>query len=143
MAATDELIKLAAGVVFQQVATPYRAALERRIIGAAVCGALALIAVIVAAACGAAAFCIWLAPKLGAAQAALVAMGILLVFAIVFALIAGTFARRAPTKAFHDVFDSKQLGELGKLTKVFEGRLPELIIAAAIGGLVFGMRRRK
>jgi len=143
MAASDELIKLAARLVFQQVATPYRAALERRIIGAAVCGSLALIAVIVATACGVGAFWIWLAPKLGAAQAALVAMGILLILALVLALIAATFARRAPTKAFHDVFNTKQLGELAKLGNLVEGRLPELLIAAAIGGLILGMRRRK
>ena|SRR6185312_10750302 len=143
MAASDELLKVAARIVFQQVATPYRAALERRIVGAAVCGGLALIAVLIAVACLMTAFGIWLAPRIGPAHAALVAMGFLLLFALACALVAISLARRAPTKALHDVFDGKQLAELGKLANVFQGHVPELMLAAAIGGLIFGLRRRR
>lgn len=140
MAATEELIKLAARIVFQQVATPYRAALERRIIGAAICGILAFIAVLAAVACGVGAFWLWLAPKLGAPQAALVTMGILLLFALILGLLGVTFARRSPSKALQDVLSGKDFRQIGKL---LEGHIPELAIAAALGGLIFGMRRRK
>ena len=140
MAASEELIKLAARLVFQQVATPYRAALERRIVGAAICGALALIAVLTAVACGVGAFWLWLAPRLGESQAALVTMGILLVLTLIFGLLAIAFARRSPTKALQDVLSGKELRQIGSL---LEGHVAELAIAAAIGGLIFGMRRRK
>jgi len=137
MAATEELIKLAARMVFQQVATPYRAALERRLIGAAISGVLALILIIVAVACGAGAFCLWLVPKLGAALAALVTMAVLIVIALILGVVAVGLARRSPKSALNDVFDAKELSNL------VENHLPELLIAAAVGGLVFGMRRRK
>jgi len=137
MAATEELIKLAARMVFQQVATPYRAALERRLIGAAISGVLALILIIVAVACGASAFCLWLVPKLGAALAALVTMAVLIVIALILGVVAVGLARRSPKSALNDVFDAKELSNL------VENHLPELLIAAAVGGLVFGMRRRK
>ena len=140
MAATEELIKLAARIVFQQVATPYRAALERRIIGAAICGILAFIAVLAAVACGVGAFWLWLAPKLGAPQAALVTMGILLLFALILGLLGVTFARRSPSKALQDVLSGKDFRQIGSL---LEGHIPELAIAAALAGLVFSMRRRK
>jgi len=140
MAASEELIKLAARIVFQQMATPYRAALERRIVGTAICGILAFIAVLAAVACGVGAFWLWLAPKLGAAQAALVTMGILLLIALILGLLAVSFARRSPTKALQDVLSGKELQQLGSL---LERHVPELAIAAAIGGLLFGMRRRK
>ncbi len=52
MAASEELIKIAARILLQQMATPYRAAFERRIIGTAICGVLALIVIIAAVACG-------------------------------------------------------------------------------------------
>ena len=65
MAASEELIKIAARIVLQQVATPYRAALERRIIVAVICGLVALIVVIAAITCGIAAFWLWLTPMLG------------------------------------------------------------------------------
>jgi hypothetical protein len=137
MAATEELIKIAARVIFQQVATPYRAALERRIIGAVICGAVALVVAIAAIACGIAAFWLWLTPKLGATTAALVTMVALVVIALILGLAAVGFARRSPSVALRDAFDSKEIGNL------IEGHLPELMIAAAIGGLIFGMKRRK
>jgi uncharacterized membrane protein YedE/YeeE len=137
MAVSEELIKLAARVVFQQVGAPYRAAFERRLIGAAICGVLALIIVIAAVACGVSAFCLWLVPKLGAALAALVTMAALIVAALILGLIAVAFARRSPRSALQDVFDAKEL------TSLVENHLPELMIAAAIGGLLFGMKRRK
>jgi FtsH-binding integral membrane protein len=138
MAVSEELIKLAARVVFQQVATPFRADLERRIVGAAIFGALALIVILAAVACGVTAFCLWLVPKLGAALAALVTMAALVVIALILALGAVAMARRrSPTPALNDLFDAKELSSL------VEKHLPELLIAAAVGGLVFGMRRRK
>ena len=138
MPATEELIKLAARIVFQQVATPYRANLERRIVGAAIFGVLALIVVVAAVACGVTAFCLWLVPKLGAALAALVTMAVLVVIALILGLGAIATMRRSPTKpALHDLIDPKEL------TSLVENHLPELLIAAAVGGLIFGMRRRK
>jgi uncharacterized membrane protein YedE/YeeE len=137
MAASEELIKIAARIVFQQMATPYRAALERRIVGAAICGLLALIVVVAAVACGIGAFWLWLAPLLGAGTAALVTMAVLIVIALILALAAVAFARHSPRAALHDVFDSKELSSL------VENHLPQLMIAAAIGGLLFGMKRRK
>jgi hypothetical protein len=138
MAVSEELIKLAARAVFQQVATPYRANLERRIVGAAVFGALALIVTVAAIACGVSAFCLWLVPKLGPALAALVTMGALLIVALLLAVVAMAVARRrAQPPALQDLFDPNELSGL------VEKHLPELLIAAAVGGLVFGMRRRK
>ena len=138
MAVSEELIKLAARAVLQQVTTPYRANLERRIVGAAVFGVLALIVTIAAIACGVSAFCLWLVPKLGPALAALVTMGALLIIALLLGLGATAMARgRAQTPALQDLFDAKELSSL------VEKHLPELLIAAAVGGLVFGMRRRK
>ena len=137
MAVPEELIKVAARIVFQQMAAPYRAAFERRIVGAAICGVLALIVVIAAVACGVGAFWFWLAPQLGAGTAALVSMAVLIVIALILALAAVALARRSPSSALHDVFDSKELGSL------VEKHLPEVMIAAAVGGLIFGMKRRK
>jgi uncharacterized membrane protein len=140
MAVSEELIKLAAGLVFQQMGKPYRAALERRIVGAAVSGALALIALLAAIGCAVGAFWLWLAPKLGPSQAALVSMAILLVIAAVLGLLAVSLARRSPSKALHDVMSSKDLAHLVNLV---EGHVPQLMLAAAIGGLFFGLKRRK
>ena len=138
MAVSEELIKLAARVVFQQVATPYRANLERRIVGAAIFGGLALIVILAGVACGVTAFCLWLVPKLGAALAALVTMAALVVIALIFGLCAmAMMRRRSQTPALNDLFDPRELSGL------VEKHLPELLIAAAVGGLVFGMRRRK
>ena len=97
MAVLEELMKIAARIAFQQMATPYRVALERRIIGAAICGGLALIAVIAAVACGAGAFWYWLAPRLGASTAALVTMAVLVVIGLILCLGAVTAARRSPS----------------------------------------------
>jgi hypothetical protein len=137
MAATEELIKIAARIVLQHVAKPYRAALERRIIGAAICGLIALIVIIAAVACGVAAFWLWLTPTLGATTAALVSMAALVVLALILGLTAVALARRSPSSALREVFDSKEISNL------IEGHLPELMIAAALGGLIFGMKRRK
>jgi hypothetical protein len=136
MAASEELFKIAARVLLQQVATPYRVAFERRVIGAAICGVVALIAVVAAVVCGIDAFELWLTPMLGATTAVLVTMAILIVIALVLGLGAATMARRAPAAALRDVFDGKQIGSL------VEGRLPQLLIAAVVGGLLFGMKRK-
>jgi cobalamin biosynthesis protein CobD/CbiB len=127
MAVSEELIKLVARTVFQQMASPYRVALERRLIGAAICGVLALII----------AFCLWLVPKLGPALAALVTMAALVIVALILGLAAAAFARRPRTPGLQDIFDSKELSSL------VENHLRELLIAAAVGGLIFGMKRRK
>lgn len=137
MAVSEELIKLAARMVVGQVASPYRGALERRLVGAAICGILALIVIATAVACGVAALCLWLAPKLGAGPAALVAMALLAVIGLILGLGAMVLARRPPVPALQDLFDPKELSSL------VEHHLPELMIAAAVGGLIFGMRRRK
>jgi hypothetical protein len=137
MAVSEELIKLATRVVFEQVTTPYRASFERRFVGVAICGVLALIVVIAAVACGVSAFCLWLAPQLGAATAALVAMAALVVVALILGLGVVALARRSSRPALHNIVDSKELSSL------VENHLPELLIAAAVGGLIFGMKRRK
>jgi hypothetical protein len=137
MAVSDELIKLAARLVFRQVAAPYRAALKRRIVGAVVCGVLGFVASVAGFVCAVAAFWYWLAPKLGPAVAALVCAAALLLVAIVLGLIAARCARRPPSAALQDVLNSKEIVAL------LEKHLPELMIAAAIGGLIFGARRRK
>jgi hypothetical protein len=137
MAASEELIKIAARIVLQQVATPYRAALERRIVGAVICGLVALIVVIAAITCGIAAFWLWLTPMLGPTEAALVSMAALVVVALILGFTAVALLRRSPSSALRDVFDGKEIANL------IEGHLPELMIAAAIGGLIFGMKRRK
>jgi predicted phage tail protein len=137
MAATEELFKIAARVLLQQVATPYRVAFERRIIGAALCGVMASIAVIAAVVCAVAAVRLWLTPLLGETGAALVTMGIMLVIAIVLGLVAAMLVRRAPAAALHDALGSKDIAGL------IEGHVPQLMIAAAIGGLFFATKRRK
>jgi hypothetical protein len=137
MAASEELFKVAARVLLQQVTTPYRVAFERRVIGAGICGAVALIAIIAAVVCGVSAFRLWLTPMLGAAQAALVTMAVMIVIALVLALAAVAFTRRAPSAALQDVLGSKEIGSL------VEGHVPQLVIAAIIGGLFFGMKRKR
>ncbi|HWE71783.1 MAG TPA: hypothetical protein VG328_01375 [Stellaceae bacterium] len=137
MAGTEELFKIAARLLLQQIATPYRVAFERRIIGAALCGAVALIAIIAAVVCGVAALRLWMTPLLGETMAALVTMGIMVVIALVLGLAAATLARRAPSGALHDALGSKDIAGL------IEGHVPQLMIAAAIGGLLFAMKRRK
>lgn len=137
MAVPEELIKVAARVVFDQMAMPYRASFERRFVGVAICGALALIIGIAAVACGVSAFCLWLAPQLGAATAALVAMAALVVVALILGLGAVALARRSSRPALRNIVDSKELSGL------VENHLPELMIAAAVGGLIFGLKRRK
>jgi hypothetical protein len=137
MAASEELFKIAARIVLQQVTTPYRAAFERRIVGAAICGAVALVAIIAAVVCGISAFRLWLTPMLGETTAALVTMAVMVVVALILGLIAVALARRAPSAALHDAFGSKEIGNL------IEGHVPQLVIAAVLGGLIFGMKRRK
>jgi hypothetical protein len=137
MAASEELLKIAARFALQQVGTPYRAALERRIVGVAICGVLGLIAIIGAVVCGVAAFRLWLTPMLGETTAALVTMAILVIIALGLGFTAVTLGRRAPAAALRDTLDSKELGNL------VEGHLPQLLIAAVVGGLLFGMKKRK
>jgi hypothetical protein len=137
MAASEELLTIAARILLRQFTMPYRAAFERRIIGAAICGAVALVAIIAAVVCGISAFRLWLTPMLGEATAALVTMAVMVVIALILGLIAVALARRAPSAALHDTFGSKEIGN------IIEGHVPQLVIAAVLGGLIFGMKRRK
>lgn len=138
MAATEELIKLAAGVLVQQFASPYRAAFERRIGGVVVCGVLAGLAGLAGLGCGIAALWLWLAPQMGEAEAALLCMLTLLVAAFLLLLGAIYFGRhRPPNPVLKDVLDNKEL------MRMVEKHTPDLVIAAAIAGLVFGMRGRR
>jgi hypothetical protein len=135
--AAEELLNLAARVVFQQLAAPYRAAFERRFIGVAVCGVLAFIAGMAGIVCGVLALWLWLTPLVGPAPAALICAAALLLIALILGLVAASFARRAPPAVLGDVLKGAELGAaLGK-------HLPELMLAAAIGGLILGVRRRK
>jgi hypothetical protein len=83
------------------------------------------------------AFWLWLAPLLGPAAAAAISMGVLLAAALILGLVAARFARRSPATALTDLLDSKEIS--GALDR----HLPELLIAAAVGGLLFGLRRKK
>jgi hypothetical protein len=136
-AAAEELIKLAARLIFQQLATPYRAAFERRIGAIVVCGMLAFIAGLAGVVCGVAAFWLWLAPLVGAAVAGLICAAILLMAALILGLSAMHFARRSPTAALTEMLTSNELGS------TVEKHIPELVIAAAVGGLILGLRRKK
>ncbi|HVA12060.1 MAG TPA: hypothetical protein VNF99_02305 [Stellaceae bacterium] len=136
MAAAEEIIKLAARVAFQQLGSPYRAALERRIGGVVACGALAIIVGLAGIGCGVAALWLWLSPILGSAEAALVATAVLLLAAFILGFATAQFARRSPSPALPDLLDAKAIGDLA------QKHIPELVIAAAIGGLVLGLRRR-
>jgi hypothetical protein len=135
--AAEELLNLAARVVFQQLAAPYRAAFQRRFIGVAICGVLAFIAGMAGIICGVLALWLWLRPLVGPAPAALVCAALLLLMALILGLVAASFARRAPPVALGDVLKSKELGA------ALDKHLPELMIAAAVGGLILGVRRRK
>jgi hypothetical protein len=137
MGGAEEIIKLAARVLFQEMASPYRAAFERRIGGVLACGLLAFIAGLAGVGCGIAALWLWLAPLLGPAAAAAISMGVLLAAALILGLVAARFARRSPATALTDLLDSKEIS--GALDR----HLPELLIAAAVGGLLFGLRRKK
>jgi hypothetical protein len=139
MAATEELIKLAAGVLVQQFSSPYRAAFERRIGGVVVCGALAGLAGLAGLGCGIAALWLWLSPLMGEAEAALLCMLTLLVAAFLLLLGAIYFSRHRPVAnpVLKDVLNNKEL--IGMLEK----HIPDLVIAAAIAGIVFGMRGRR
>lgn len=74
--ATEELVKLAARLVFQQFATPYRVAFERRVGAIVVCGVLAFIAGMAGVICAFAAFWLWLAPHVGPDIAGLICAAI-------------------------------------------------------------------
>ena len=96
-----------------------------------------MIAIIAAVVCGVAALWLWLTPMLGETTAALVTMAIMVVIALILGLTAAALARRAPSGALHDAIGSKDIFNL------IEGHVPQLVIAAASGGLIFGMKRRK
>lgn len=135
--AAEELLNIAARIAVQQLSAPYRAAFERRIIGMAVCGGLAFIAGLAGVTCGVLAFWLWLTPLVGPATAALIATVVLFLVALSLGLAAAGFGRRSPSRPMDDVLKSKELG------LALEKYLPELLIAAAVGGLVFGLRRRR
>lgn len=137
MGAAEEIIKLAARLLFQQIASPYRAAFERRIGSVIVCGILAFMAGLAGIGCGIAALWLWLAPLLSPAAAAAICMGVLLAVALSLGLLAARFARRSPATALTDLLDSKEVS--GALDR----HQPELMIAAAVGGLLLGLRRKK
>lgn len=137
MAATEEIIKLAARVLVQQFGAPYRAAFERRFGAVVVCGVLAFIAGMAGVVCAVAAFWLWLTPIIGAANAAWVSAAVLLLIALALGLTAARCARRSPSDALTDVLKSEAL------SGAVEKHLPELVIAAAVGGLIFGLRGRK
>jgi hypothetical protein len=137
MSAGEEIFKLAVRVIFQQLATPYRAAFERRIGGLIVCGGLAFVAGLAGLGCGVAALWLWLSPILNPAAAAAICMAVLLLAALILGVGAARFARRSPSVALSDLLDGKEIS--GALDK----HLPELVIAAAIGGLILGLRRKK
>jgi FtsH-binding integral membrane protein len=141
MPATEEVVRLAAGLALRQLASRYRAAVKRRVIGTAVCAFLAFIVLLSALACAVGACWLWLAPQLGQVQAALVCMGVLLVVAIILALAARHFAgarvRRSPPAAVDDLVANAELSGF------LEKHMVELLIAAAVTGLVLGLRKRK
>jgi hypothetical protein len=136
MAAVEEIIKLAAGVLVQQLSSPYRAAVERRIGGVVVCAALGGLAGLAGLGCGLASLWLWLSPRVGDAQAGLLCAVTLLVAAFLFGLGAMSFGRRAPRSPLAEVVNSKEL--LGMVEK----HIPELVIAAAVGGLLLGILGR-
>lgn len=133
----EDLLGLAARVALHQLVAPSRVAVKRRIIGVIVCGVLAVIATLGALGWASAALWLWLAIHIGPAQAALVVMGALLLTLLVLALIIRRLTRPPKAPALANLVSSKDL------TKMLESHLPQLVIAAAIGGLLFGMRRRK
>lgn len=135
--ATEELIKVAARLAFQQFANPYRVAFERRIVAIVVCGILAFIAGMAGVVCGVIAFWLWLGPHVGNALAGVICAAILLFAALMLGLVAMRYTRREPAPALADVLKGKDISE------AVEKHLPELIIAAAVGGLLLGLRRRK
>ena len=103
-----------------------------------VCGALAGLAGLAGLGCGIAALWLWLAPLMGESEAALLCMLTLLVAAFLLLLGAIYFSRHRPTNpVLKDVLGNKEL--LGMVEK----HIPDLMIAAAIAGLVFGMRGRR
>lgn len=137
MAAAEEIIKLAVRVLVQQVGAPYRAAFDRRFGAIVVCGVLAFIAGLAGIGCAIAALWLWLAPILGPAEAALISAAVLLIIALIFGLVGVRYLRQSPSDALTDILKSKEI------SSVVEKHLPELMIAAAIGGLLFGLGRRK
>jgi hypothetical protein len=140
MAAIEELVKLAAGVLIQQLSTPYRRAFERRIGGVVVCGVLAGLAALTGLGCAVGALWLWLEPRVGNAEAGFLCALTLLVVAFFLGLGVVYFARRTPTKALTDVLGTN---EFKAISGMVEKHIPELVIAAAIGGLIFSMRGRK
>ena len=135
--AAEDLLNIAARLVFQQLAGPSRAAFERRFVAVAVCGIGAFIAGMAGVSCGVVAFWLWLRPMVGPAGAALICTAVLLVIALILGLAATRFARRSPTAALGEVLKSKELGA------ALDKHLPELKLAAVVGGLILGLRRRK
>ena len=138
-AATEELVKLAARLAFQEFATPYRVAFERRLVGIVVCGVLAFIAGLAGVTCLVVAFWLWLAPHLGGAIAGLICAGILLLAALILALAAVRYTRHTPSASLSlaDALKGKDI------SAAIEKHLPELLVAAAVGGLLLGLRRKK
>lgn len=135
--AAEETAKLAARVILRLLAKRYRVAFERRIGGAAICGILAMSAGLAAAAFGLGALWIWIGGILGPAISAAICMGFLMFVMLVFALLARHFARSAAPPLLEDLLTSKEVAG------VIDRHLPELMIAAALSGLILGMRRRR
>ncbi|HEY3916590.1 MAG TPA: hypothetical protein VGL83_02295 [Stellaceae bacterium] len=137
MPVAEDLIGLAARVVLHQVVAPSRTGIKRRIIGATVCGVLAAMAGLGALGWASAALWLWLATVIGPARAALVVAVVLLAGTFIFGFAARRIARAPRAPALASVLNSKELAGM------FEHHVPQLVIAAAIGGLLLGMRRRK
>lgn len=140
MPLAEDFLGLAARVAFHQMMAPSRAAIKRRIIGVVVCGVLGAIAGLGALGWASVAFWLWLSTHIGPAQAALVVMGALLLVMLISALVIRRLTRAPRAGALPNLANLVS----GKdLTRALESHLPQLVIAAAIGGLLFGLRRRK
>lgn len=140
MPLAEDFLGLAARVALHQAMAPSRAAIKRRIIGVVVCGVLAAIAGLGALAWASAAFWLWLSVRISPVEAALAVMGALLLALLILALIIRRLARPRRAAALPNLANLVS----GKaLTDALESHLPQLVIAAAIGGLLLGLRRRK
>lgn len=134
----EEILKL--GTYFLlQFGSPYGASFQRGVVRTFVCGFLALIAGLAALGFGVAALWLWIAQNLGAIPAVLICGGILLVLCSILGVTSLGFARRARTapEAIAELLTSKEASAL------LQKHLPELMLAALVGGIVLGLRKER
>ncbi len=142
MAIVEELVRVGAQIVLQNMTAPARVSFEKKVGGVAVCGFLGVLGALAAVGCGVAALWLAVTPQLGAAYAALICAAVLIAFCAMMALIAYQLTRKSPPPPVAPVHPVIQMLEGYDIHRMFEKHAVELILGALVGGLLLGLKKR-